>query len=197
MAGHAIADVISGDVNPSGKLPFTFPAKLNDNAAHYFGESSYPGDGVNQYYKEDILVGYRWHDTKKIKPLFAFGYGLSYTNFNLTDIKTDKKTYANDENITVSCTVDNVGTMSGSEVVQVYIGKPKSKVKRALKELKGFQKVFVDGGKNKTVEIDIPVNSLAFYDESIAGWNLEKGDYICYVGNAADNITKKIKISIK
>ena len=197
MAGHAIADVISGDVNPSGKLPFTFPAKLNDNAAHYFGESSYPGDGVNQYYKEDILVGYRWHDTKKIKPLYAFGYGLSYTNFNLTNIKTDKKTYTNNENIKVSCTVDNVGTMNGSEVVQVYIGKPKSKVKRALKELKGFQKVFVDSGKNKTVEIDIPVNSLAFYDESIADWNLEKGDYICYVGNAADNITKKVKISIK
>uniref|UniRef100_UPI004048C6A9 glycoside hydrolase family 3 protein n=1 Tax=Mariniflexile sp. TaxID=1979402 RepID=UPI004048C6A9 len=93
MAGYAIADVISGDVNPSGKLPFSFPVKLQDNAAHSFGELSYPGKDYNQVYKEDILVGYRWHDTKKIAPLYAFGYGLSYTSFNITDIKVDKKAY--------------------------------------------------------------------------------------------------------
>ena len=197
MAGHAIADVISGDVNPSGKLPFSFPVKLEDNSAHYFGETSYPGDGINQYYKDDILVGYRWHDTKNIKPLFAFGYGLSYTNFSITNIETDKNTYTKNDTLTISCSVTNIGDLIGSEVVQVYIGKPKSKVKRALKELKGFQKVTVEKGKNNIATIQIPVNSIAFYDESISDWNLEKGDYIVYVGNAADNISKTIKIRIK
>ncbi len=197
MSGHAIADVISGDVNPSGKLPFSFPVKLKDNGAHSFGTSSYPGENMIQYYKEDILVGYRWHDTKKIKPLYAFGYGLSYTSFSMSDIKTDKKTYTQEDSITISCAVNNTGLISGSEVIQVYIGKPKSKVKRAIKELKGFQKVSVDSGKQNNVSINIHVKSLTFYDETISDWNLEKGDYIVYVGNASDNIYKKIKISIK
>nr|WP_233783248.1 glycoside hydrolase family 3 C-terminal domain-containing protein [Flavivirga eckloniae] len=197
IAGNALADVISGDVNPSGKLPFSFPVKLKDNAAHYFGELSYPGDSINQYYKEDILVGYRWHDTKKIKPLFAFGEGLSYTSFELKNFKLKQKTYTKDENIIVSGEVLNTGGLDGAEVVQVYIGKPKSKVKRAVKELKGFKKVIVEKGETKSVEITINVNDLAFYDESISDWNLEKGSYIAYIGNASNNVTEKIKFEIK
>ncbi|WP_461636809.1 beta-glucosidase family protein [Labilibaculum euxinus] len=196
-AGNALADVISGDVNPSGKLPFSYPVKLNDNAAHYFGELSYPGDSINQYYKEDILVGYRWHDTKKIKPLFAFGYGLSYTDFKISDLNTDKQIYSKGDKIKVSCMLANTGKIKGSEVVQVYIGKPKSKVDRALKELKGFKKVSLDPGKEEQVEIEISVDDLAFYDESISGWNLEKGTYIIYIGNSSDNIIQKQKINIK
>ncbi|MBI9059824.1 MAG: glycoside hydrolase family 3 C-terminal domain-containing protein [Labilibaculum sp.] len=196
-AGNALADVISGDVNPSGKLPYSYPVKLKDNAAHYFGELSYPGDSINQYYKEDILVGYRWHDTKKIKPLFAFGYGLSYTNFKISDLTTDKQTYAKGDKINVSCMLANTGDVKGAEVIQVYIGKPKSKVKRALKELKGFRKVSLDSGKEKQVEIEISVDDLAFYDESISDWNLEKGSYVIYVGNASDKIVQKHKINIK
>lgn len=197
MAGHSIADVISGDVNPSGKLPFTFPAKLEDNGAHYFGKISYPGVDMTQHYKDDILVGYRWHDTKKIKPLYAFGYGLSYTSFSLSEIEIDKKEYTLEDSINISCTVTNTGAKGGSEVVQVYIGKPKSTVKRALKELKGFQKTNLKSGEDSSVKINIPVSSLAFYDESISNWNLEKGDYIVYVGNASDNISKKITITVK
>ena len=197
VAGDAIADVISGDVNPSGKLPFSFPIKLSDNAAHSFGELSYPGDGVNQYYKEDILVGYRWHDTKKIKPLFAFGEGMSYTSFELSKLDSDKKTYSKDEAITISGTVSNKGNLDGAEVVQVYIGKLNSKVSRAEKELKGFEKVEVKKGENGTFKISIDTNSLSFYDETISNWNLEKGDYIIYVGNSSANISKKIKITIK
>ncbi len=197
MAGHALADVISGDVNPSGKLPFSFPKKLEDNAAHSFDELSYPGDGTNQYYKEDILVGYRWHDTKKIKPLFAFGEGMSYTDFKLSDIQTDKKSYSENESISVSCTISNVGGRSGSEVVQVYVGKSKSKVKRALKELKGFQKVEVDSGKGVTANIEIPVSALAYYDETTSNWIVEKGTYNVYVGNASNNISKSLKITVK
>jgi beta-glucosidase len=197
MSGHAIADVISGDVNPSGKLPFTFPVNLAENSAHSFGETSYPGVDMTQHYKDDILVGYRWHDTKKIKPLYAFGYGMSYTSFSLSQIKTDKKEYTPESSIKVSCLVNNTGGITGAEVVQVYIGKPKSKVKRALKELKGFKKTNLKPAENSIVHIDIPVSSLAFYDETISDWNLEKGDYIVYVGNASDNISKKMTITIK
>ncbi|RVT77492.1 glycosyl hydrolase [Flavobacterium sufflavum] len=197
VAGDAIADVISGDVNPSGKLPFSFPKKLSDNAAHSFGELSYPGDSINQYYKEDILVGYRWFDTKKIKPLFAFGEGKSYTTFELSKLDTDKKEYAKNEAILISGNVSNTGNRDGSEVVQVYIGKLNSKVKRAEKELKGFQKIAVKKGSTAAVSISIDVNSLSFYDESISNWNLEKGDYLIYVGNSSNTISKKIKITIK
>lgn len=197
VAGDAIADVISGDVNPSGKLPFSFPKKLSDNAAHSFGKLSYPGDGVNQYYKEDILVGYRWFDTKKIKPLFAFGEGKSYTTFELSNWNAGKKEYAKNDSILISGSVSNTGNVDGAEVVQVYIGKLNSKVKRAEKELKGFQKIAIKKGSTTSVAISIDVNSLSFYDESISNWNLEKGDYLIYVGNASNNISKKIKITIK
>lgn len=197
VAGDAIADVISGDVNPSGKLPFSFPKKLSDNAAHSFGELSYPGDNVNQYYKEDILIGYRWHDTKKIKPLFAFGEGMSYTTFELSKLDSDKKEYSKNETITISGTVSNKGNLDGAEVVQAYIGKLNSKVSRAEKELKGFAKVEVKKGENSTFKISIDTNSLSFYDETISNWNLEKGDYMIFIGNSSTNISKKIKISIK
>ncbi len=195
-AGHAIADVISGDVNPSGKLPFSFPVKLTDNAAHAFGELSYPGDGTDQYYKEDILVGYRWHDTQHIKPLFAFGYGLSYTSFKLSKITTDKESYGRNENIKISCKVSNKGKVAGSEVVQVYVGKANSSVKRAVKELKAFKKIHLEKRKSERIELSIDVEDLAFYDEAISDWNLEKGDYLIYVGTASNQIAETLKIRI-
>ena len=195
-AGHALASVLSGDVNPSGKLPFSFPKKLSDNAAHFYGELSYPGDGTTQYYKEDILVGYRWHDTKKIIPQFAFGHGLSYTSFKLSDVITDKKSYTSSDTIKVSCVVTNIGNVTGAEVVQVYLGKVNSKVKRAIKELKGFKKIDILKGDSKKVDISIEVDKLAFYDETISNWNIEKGDYIIYIGNASDNILKEIIITV-
>ena len=195
--GHALADVISGDVNPSGKLPFTFPVKLDDNAAHHFGAISYPGDSINQIYKEGILVGYRWHDTKNIKPLFAFGHGLSYTTFEVSNAKTQKKNYTAGEKITVSCNVANTGNVDGSEVVQVYVGKPNSKVERAVKELKGFKKVSVKKGAKASVDISLEVDQLAFYDESISDWNLEKGGYVIYVGTASDKIVEQLKITVQ
>lgn len=196
-AGRAIADVISGDINPSGKLPFTFPVKLEDNSAHSFGESSYPGVDGNQQYLEDILVGYRWHDTKKIKPRFAFGHGLSYTSFEISGARTNKHTYRIGDKIIVSCTVKNIGPMKGKEVVQVYVGKPDSQVERALKELKGFVKVELDKGESRTVEIAIDIDGLFFYNESISAWDLEKGMYELYIGNAADEITQSLIIHIE
>ncbi|GGZ84084.1 beta-glucosidase family protein [Algibacter mikhailovii] len=197
VTGIAMADVISGKVNPSGKLPFSFPKRLEDNSAHYFGESSYPGDGVNQYYQDDILVGYRWHDTKKIKPLFAFGYGKSYTTFELSNIAANKKKYDKDGTIEVTCDVSNTGEVDGAEVVQVYVGKPNSKVDRAKKELKGFAKVALKQGEKKTVTIAIDISKLKYYDTGISDWNLELGNYDIYVGNASDNIIKKSTIKIE
>ncbi|PSR08669.1 MAG: glycosyl hydrolase [Bacteroidetes bacterium] len=196
-AGHALADVISGDVNPSGKLPFSFPVQLTDNAAHAFGELAYPGDSINEVYQEDILVGYRWHDTKGIKPLFAFGHGLSYTTFELGAITLDQKSYAAGETITLTCSVRNTGTRAGAEVVQVYVGKLASAVPRAVKELKGFQKVWLQPGETATVTITIDVDQLAYYDEGLAAWQLEKGDYFIYVGNAADGLVGQRRIIVR
>ncbi|MCY1723057.1 glycoside hydrolase family 3 C-terminal domain-containing protein [Prolixibacteraceae bacterium Z1-6] len=196
-AGNALADILSGDVNPSGKLPYSYPVKLNDNAAHYFGELSYPGDSINQYYKEDILVGYRWHDTKTIKPLFAFGYGLSYTSFDIKNAGANKKVYTAEETVKISCIVENTGDTKGAEVIQVYVGKPKSKVDRAVKELKGFDKIYLNAGESQKVEIEIPLSKLAFYDETISDWNIEKGDYKIYLGNASNKIAKELKIKVE
>lgn len=196
-AGNAIADIISGDSNPSGKLPFSFPVKLSDNSAHFFGELSYPGDGETQYYKDDILVGYRWHDTKNIRPLFSFGHGLSYSSFEIIDIKSDKKIYVASDSINITYKLKNTGSKDGAEVVQVYVGKSNSKVIRALKELKGFKKTFLKSGKQTKEEIIINVSDLSFYNESISGWDLERGDYAIYVGNASNSISKLMIIKIK
>ncbi len=196
-AGNALADVISGEVNPSGKLPFSFPKKLEDNAAHSFGKLSYPGDSINQYYKEDILVGYRWFDTKKIKPQFAFGHGLSYTNFELGKLTTDKSAYGKDDAIRVRFTVKNTGPRSGAEVAQLYVSDPVCSVARPAKELKAFEKVSLQPGETKTVEINVKVADLAFYDEGKKDWNVEAGDFILQLGNSSDNITQKLKITVR
>lgn len=196
MTGTALADIVSGDVNPSGKLPFSFPVKLEDNAAISFGEISHPGDSINEIYKEDILVGYRWFDTKDIKPLFAFGHGLSYTTFNLSKIKTDNDNYSLDDQIKVICNIANTGNIKGAEVIQVYVGKPESEVKRAVKELKGFLKVELDKGETKNVEITIDTKKIAYYDESKSSWKVEKGVYNIYVGTSSDNIIKQLKIKV-
>lgn len=196
-AGNALADVISGEVTPSGKLPFSFPKKLEDNAAHYFGKLSYPGDSINQYYKEDILVGYRWFDTKKIKPQFAFGHGLSYTNFELGKLSTDKTTYEKDGVIRLRFSVKNTGPRAGAEVAQLYVSDPVCSVPRPAKELKAFEKVFLQPGETKTVEMNIKVADLAFYDEAKQDWNVEAGDFALQLGNSSDNIAQKLKIAVR
>jgi len=195
--GNALADVIAGDVNPSGKLPFTFPAKLEDNGAHAFDELSYPGNGTDQVYKEDILVGYRWHDTKRIKPLYAFGYGLSYTSFKINAATSDLNTFTADELVKVRVSVSNTGAVAGAEVIQVYVKDLKASVMRPEKELKAFKKVKLAAGETKKVELELPVNSFAFYDEAAKIWKLEKGDYQLLVGTASNQIEKTIKIVVK
>ncbi|WP_163707703.1 beta-glucosidase [Mangrovibacterium lignilyticum] len=195
-AGYALADVISGDVNPSGKLPFSFPVKLEDNAAHSFGELSYPGDSINQYYKEGILVGYRWFDTKKIKPLFPFGYGLSYTNFEYSDLKTNKTSYGKDETIEISFTLKNTGKLAGAEVAQLYVSDPKCSVMRPTKELKGFGKVSLQPGESQEVTLTVPVSSFAYYAEDGKDWVVEAGDFILQINSssAQNELKQTIKV---
>nr|WP_320120452.1 glycoside hydrolase family 3 C-terminal domain-containing protein [uncultured Marinifilum sp.] len=196
-AGHAIADIISGAINPSGKLPFTFPVKLEDNSAHSFGEMSYPGDGINQKYKDDILVGYRWHDTKKIKPLFEFGFGLSYSNFKITKASSNKKTYHPNDIINLSCEIKNTGKVDGKETIQIYANDTEASVLRPLKELKEFRKVNLQAGESKTVHIKIPAKNLSFFDDSKMEWKLEKGQFKLMIGTSSRNIHQSISIKIE
>ena len=193
--GNAIANVLTGAVNPSGKLPFSFPKKLEDNAAHSFGRLSYPGDSINQYYKEDILVGYRWFDTKKIAPQFAFGYGLSYTTFEYGKITTDKTAYKADETIKISFTLKNTGKVDGAEAVQVYASQPKASVMRPAKELKAFTKVFLKAGETQTVSLEVKVKDMAFYNEKSMSWTVEPGEFV--LRNAASSADVKSSVSIQ
>jgi beta-glucosidase len=191
--GNALADVLLGNVNPSGKLPWTIPVKIEDSPAH--ATNSFPGD-ESVIYKEGILVGYRWFDTKNIEPLYPFGYGLSYTTFELSGFKTDKETYNTDETIIAELTVKNTGIMDGKEVVQLYVSKPDSRVERAEQELKGFKKVEVKTGTSGNVRINIPVKELAFYDVENKAWKVEKGRYILKVGNSSRNIIEELTVTI-
>jgi beta-glucosidase len=193
--GNVLADVLSGTVNPSGKLPFSFPKKLEDNGAMSFGTLSYPGDGTNEYYKEDILVGYRWFDTKHITPQFAFGYGLSYTTFGYGKIATDKKAYTPGETIKVSFTLKNTGKVDGAEAVQVYASQPNASVLRPAKELKAFKKVFLKAGETQTVQLEIKVKDLAFYNEKTHQWTVEPGEFI--LRNAASSAEVKSSVSFQ
>ena len=162
MAGRSLANVISGKVNPSGKLPFSFPARLEDNGAHSFGAIAYPGDSIREEYLEDILVGYRWHDTKKIPAFYPFGHGLSYTDFKYGKAQASAKTIGDGEEFTITIPVTNTGKVEGKEVVQLYIGDESASVLRPLKELKGFEKISLKPGEEKTVKFTVKPDDLKF-----------------------------------
>jgi len=181
MGGKSLADILSGAVNPSGKLPFSFPAKLTDCGAHAFDELSYPGDSIKQEYKEDILVGYRWHDTKKVPALFPFGHGLSYTTFTYGKPMASAKAMAADGMLTVTVAVKNTGSIAGKEIVQLYVGDDKCSVLRPVKELKHFAKVALAPGEEKSVTFTLTPDDLKFYDEASAAWKYEPGKFKAYV----------------
>lgn len=192
--GNALADVILGKVNPSGKLPWTMPKNIMDSPAH--ATNSFPGDKT-VLYKEGILVGYRWFDTKNVAPLYPFGYGLSYTTFAFNNAKTDKSSYGTDETITVSVEIKNTGKVDGKEVVQLYSSKSDSKIERAAQELKGFQKILVAAGSSQTVTIKVPVKELAYYDVATKKWIVEPGKYSLKLGNSSRDIKKEVVVTIK
>lgn len=188
MGGKSIANVLSGKVNPSGKLPFSFPVKLSDSPAHSFDAMSYPGDGIKQEYKEDILVGYRWYDTKKIPTTFAFGHGLSYTSFEYGKAVASAKKMTADDKLEIAVKVKNTGDVAGKEVVQLYIGDDKSSVVRPLKELKHFQKIALNPGEEKTITFTITVDDLKYYDDIRKDWTAEAGKFKAYIGASSVDI---------
>ena len=201
-AGNALADVILGRVNPSGKLPFTWYDALEDCAAHAL--NTYPGtwrpDGskvIDEEYKEGIYVGYRWTDRQKKRPAYAFGHGLSYTTFELSKAVADKKEMSLSDNISFTVQVKNIGTMAGAEVVQLYVSDKKASVDRPLKELKAFQKVFLQPGESKEVRLTIGKDALSFYDEATASWKAEAGQFEALIGTASDQISSRVKFSLK
>lgn len=193
-AGNALADVVFGAVNPSGKLPFTFPVRLEDNGAIAMGE--FPGDDTVTY-REGLFVGYRWHEARQIAPLFAFGHGLSYTTFDVSDVRSDRASLSAKGRIRISAEVTNTGDMAGAEVVQLYIGDEESSLPRPVKELKGFRKVFLAPGERQTVTFDVTSDLLQYYDDTKAAWVAEPGAFTAYVGTASDNICGTVGFTLK
>jgi len=192
--GNALADVLIGKINPSGKLPFTFPAQLKDSPSEAL--NAYPGENLKVDYKEGILVGYRWFDTKKIEPLYCFGYGLSYTSYKYSDFYTNKKTYKASEYITATLKVKNTGKYAGKETVQIYVSKPSSAVERAEKELKAFKKVNIAAGETTSVSVSIPVKDLAYYDVKTKSWVVEPGKYKLLAGTSSRDIEQSGTIEV-
>lgn len=188
VGGEALADVLSGDVNPSGKLPFSYPVKLEDCPAHFFGEISYPGDSIRQEYKEDILVGYRWYDTKKIRPLFPFGYGMSYTTFEYSKPVVSAKTMNADGSIDLTVRIRNTGKIAGKEIVQLYVGDEECSVLRPVKELKDFRKVRLLPNEEKEVKFTIKPEALQFFDDKQHTWVAEPGKFKAYIAASSSDI---------
>jgi len=197
MGGKSLANVLSGKVNPSGKLPFSFPVKLTDCGAHSFDSMSYPGDGIKQEYKEDILVGYRWYDSKKIVTQFAFGHGLSYTTFEYGKAVASAKKMTLDGQLELTISVKNVGDVAGKEVVQLYIGDEKCTVLRPLKELKRFQKVALNPGEEKAVSFTITADDLKYYDETLKDWTAEPGKFKVYIGSSSSDIRSTVSFVLE
>ena len=200
-AGNAIAAVLMGDVNPSGKLPFTFPARLEDVPAHQLGEypgSEKVGDIVNEKYNESIFVGYRWADKqKKAKPLFPFGHGLSYTTFEYGKPVADKKTMTADDTITFTVTVKNTGDREGQEVVQLYISDKKSSLPRPVKELKGFRKVKLAPGEEQKVSFTVAKDALSFFDDGKHVWVAEPGKFEAVIAASAADIRGVVPFELR
>lgn len=191
MGGPALADILSGDVNPSGKLPFSIPVNLTDCAAHAFGESAYPGVDGNVSYEEGLLVGYRWHDTRRIPARYPFGHGLSYTTFRYSDLATDKKEYAPTDTVTVTITLENKGKVAGAETVQFYAAQKAPRLPRPAKELKGFSKTTLAPGEKKTVTVTIPVADLAYYDDTLRQWVVDDDEFTILAGASSTDIRGK------
>lgn len=200
-AGHALADVLTGRTNPSGKLPFTWPASLNDVGAHKL--NTYPGTWradkkiIDEEYKEGIFVGYRWADKEKTKPLFAFGHGESYTSFKIGKAKASAASITTADSLSFTVSVTNTGKLAGSETVQLYIHDCESSLPRPYKELKGFRKVYLQPGETKEVTITIGKDALSLYDDKAASWTAVPGQFEALVGNASDNIVSKVAFTLK
>ena len=198
-SGHIIADVLFGEVNPSGKLPMTFAKELVTYAPHAYGDSLvYPGVNGDVVYKEGLNVGYRHTDKlKKGNVNFAFGHGLSYTDFNIGKPAASSNQLAGNDILTVTVPVTNTGALEGAEVVQAYVRDVKSSVARPEKELKAFGKVNVKPGATENVVLDFDKSAFAYYNPDTKLWTVEPGRFEILIGNASDNITAKVPVDVK
>ncbi|HHV30036.1 MAG TPA: glycosyl hydrolase [Clostridium sp.] len=190
--GGALADILFGEVNPSGKLAETFPIKLSHNPSYL----NFPGEDDRVEYKENIFVGYRYYDTKGIEPLFPFGHGLSYTQFEYSEISVDKKDVSDNNVINVSVKVKNTGEVAGKEVVQLYVKDVKSSVLRPEKELKGFQKIFLNPGEEKIVTFTLDKRAFAYYNTQIKDWHVESGEFLILIGKSSRDIVLKESVRV-
>jgi beta-glucosidase len=192
-AGGAIADILFGDVNPSGKLVETFPVKLSHNPSYL----NFPGEEDKVEYKEGLFVGYRYYDKTEVEPLYPFGYGLSYTNFKYTSISVDKKDLTDNDSLKVTVTVKNTGAVAGKEIVQLYIKDVASNVIRPIKELKGFEKIMLQPCEEKSVSFTLDKRSFAYYNTEIKDWHVESGDFEILVGSSSKDIKLQETVCIK
>ena len=193
-SGTALAQVLFGEVNPSGKLPVTFYRQLNDCGAIAMGE--YPGDGKNVRYNEGIFVGYRYVDKFDVKPQFHFGHGLSYTKFRYGKPIADRMKIHSGDTIKISVPVTNVGNRSGKEVVQLYVHDEKASVPRPVKELKGFVKLDLAPGETKNAVFSISSRDLSFYDEASQCWKAEPGGFKLMIGASSSDIKCNLSITL-
>lgn len=191
--GEAIADILFGKANPSGKLPVTFPKRLEDTSDSLY----FPGEARHHVYGDGIFVGYRYYEKKKIEPLFPFGFGLSYTDFRYSYLRTDKKAYKDGEKIIVSVDVENTGDCDGKETVQFYVTDPASSMVRPEKELKAFSKIFLKKGEKKTVSIELSDEDLSYYDPEASAWVAESGEFLILAASSASDIRQRVSISFE
>ena len=186
--GNALAGILFGDATPSGKLPCTFPKRLEDTPTFAGGARAYPGENGTEHYDEGLLIGYRWYDTKNIEPLFPFGYGLSYTTFQYSDLKIVAGADPAAAVATVEFKLTNTGPREGGEIAQVYVHQAKPALARPDKELKGFRKVFLKPGEQQTVSIPLPRSAFAYYDPAKSGWVVEPDDFQILVGASSRDL---------
>ncbi len=204
----AVADVLSGDVNPSGKLPMTIEREFKDspafntvpNGANLNTHGNTNEDFIQIYdvnYDEGVLVGYRWYESKNIRPLYPFGFGLSYTDFELSDMKLSAKKVGKDDSVRLSVSLKNTGNMTGAEVVQLYVSECSPTVVRPVKELKGFEKVMLEPGKKAKITFELKTSDMAFWDEETKDWKLNSGEYLLSVGTSSADIVLTAGLTVE
>ncbi|MEK5033891.1 glycoside hydrolase family 3 C-terminal domain-containing protein [Paenibacillus sp. FSL R7-0302] len=191
--GGAVADLLFGDVSPSGKLAETFPMKLSDNPSFL----NFPGEGDTVEYKEGLFVGYRYYDKKEIEPLFPFGFGLSYTEFEYSNLVLDQTRIQDTDTVQVSVTVKNTGSRTGKEVVQLYVSDMESSVIRPLQELKGFAKIELQPGEERIVTFTLDKRSFAYYNVKLADWHVESGMFTISVGSSSRDIRLSTQLELE
>jgi len=209
VGNKALAEIIAGVTNPSGKLPITIERRFEDSPGYPYlpaGEELHPAALEYDFgmdhpvfdvnYHEGVFAGYRWYEHKNIQPLYAFGHGLSYTTFEYSDLKTDSRNYNTGDDVLVKVDVTNTGQVAGKEIVQLYVRDLEATVERPAKELKDFEKVHLKAGEKKTVYFTLKKRDFAFWDEDTSSWKVEAGEFEIQIGASSADIRLKERIYV-